>query len=147
MGKEHYQLKIVKNGALIKFGDDDYGFISCDSVEKVDDYKVNLDGHEVSGVYIRYLNDYLFNRRDEKTAQMAEAAKQGLGNAIRNVRKDKDMSQADFSVNKWTISELERGKLMSRPRTINKVAEDLDMEFAELLSEASLEMWKEVEDE
>lgn len=144
MGKQHFQLKIVKNGALIKFGDDDYGFIAGDSIDKVDDHTIELDGYEVSGVYIRYLNDMRFPKKEK---EMARGARNGLGDAIREKRKENDMTQHDFSVTNWTISELERGKKMPRPQTINKIADDLDMGFAELLSKASLHMWKEVDDE
>lgn len=144
MGKQHYQLDIVKKGALIKFGDGDYGFVRGDSVEKIDDEMIKLDGYEISSVYIRYLNDLHFFKKDK---EMADGAKQGIGNVIKKIRNEKDMNQSDFTVNKWTISELELGKKMPRPQTINSVAESLDMGFAEFLSEASLEMFKEVDNE
>lgn len=144
MGKDAFTLEVVRSGALIKFGDDNYGFVRCNEVEEIDENTVKMDGYEVSGVYLRYLNDLRLSSKEE---EMAEAARFGLGNAIKKHREKKDMVQTDFSVTKWTISETENGKKMLRPRTIKTISDDLGMGFVELLSEASLEMWKEIENE
>lgn len=144
MPKENFQLDVVKSGALIKFEDESYGFVRCKEVEKIDEQTIKLDGFEISSVYIKYMNDLIFHKRDE---EMASYAKKGLANAIRKSRNELDIYQHEFSVSQWTISEIEREMKMPRYKTLKSIAKDLDMTFPELMSKASLEMYKVMDDE
>lgn len=146
MGKDVFSLEVVKSGALIKFKNETYGFLRGKKIEKVDPQTIKIDGYEVSSIYIKYLNDAYLHRK-EGMERWAEAARLGLGQAVRKNRHEADMYQKDFSVSNWTISEIERGKKMPTYKTIKSIANDLDMSFPEILSEASLEMWGELEDE
>ena len=145
MANDAISVKRVESGALIKFHDIKYGFVRGEDVEIVDNTTLKIDGDEISTVYIRYLNDGALPKKDGM-AELAESARNGIGVAIRKERKELDMIQEDFTVSKWTISELERGLKMPEYATIKKIANDLDMTWTELLSKASLEMWRDYDE-
>lgn len=144
MAKENFRLDIVKSGALIKFEDESYGFVRCQNFEKIDEQTLKLNGFEVASVYIKYMNDLVFHQKDER---MANYAKKGLANAIKKSRSELDLYQHEFSVSHWTISEIEREKTMPRYETLKEIANDLNMTFPELMSEASLEMYRVIDGE
>jgi len=138
-------VKRLEPGALIKFHDIKYGFVRGEDVELVDNTTVKVNGDEISTVFIRYLNDRSLPRQDGME-ELAESARNGIGRAIRKKRKELDMIQEDFSMSIWTVSEVERGLKMPRYATIKKIAQDMDMTWTELLSKASLEMWRDYDE-
>lgn len=142
MGKDPEKIDILKPGALIKFGDGKYGFMRGEEVEKVDERTISVDGHEISAVLVKYLNNPKLPSI-EGMEEKAEMARKGLGRAVRKRRKELGMEQKDFHVSQATISDIELGNKMSRYLTLKRIAESMDMTFPELMSLASLEMWRE----
>lgn len=138
MVDDKFSVDLVKEGALLRFEDGMYGVMLGDHIEYKDRHTLLVDGYEVSVTIVRYMNEKR-EHMDDKYEDVEEDIMTGIGDALRELRNEQGMKQADFeNVSGFTMSVTENHKQLPRISTIEKMCQDMEISIGKFLSRATV---------